>query len=259
MFDEFKFAIKCGGSAKKIQTNVHALSLREELQQQLKSNSTGNLHNSIKRRQNHLQQQEETHQQAFEQHKSLAQREKELSQRQHRLSKKDSVSYLSSSNTGLPEALETHHTLLNTHVASSHNLQQQQHPKQQHHHHNHHSKHSSHYSSSKGPKKKSRHHVTSGSYTNQDETDYILMRPMVSSKSNILGSQQRAHSSERKSASGSNHNIPINIDQETYYDHALNQQQEQQINFDRYLSKSQILMKQNSNSSNISRSNNRYV
>lgn len=255
MFDEFKFAIKCGGSAKKIQTNLHALSLREELQKQLKSNSTGNLQNSIKRRQ--VNQREENHQQVFEPHKSQAQREKELSQRQHRMSKKDSVSYLSSSNTGLPEILDTHHALPNSHVASNHNLQQYQHPKQ----HHHHSKHSSHYPGSKGPKKKSRHHVASNSYANQDETDYILMRPMASSKSNILNSHQRAHSTERKSVSGSNHNIPINIDQDTYYDHALNQQQEQQINFDRYLSKSQILMKQNSNSSNnnLSRSNNRYV
>ena len=250
MFDEFKFAIQCGGSAKKIQTNAQVLSLREELQQQLKSNPSGNLHSRA------------SDSKALFDGKQPTQREKDS--RPPKLNKTDSVSYMSSSNPGLQESLqvEAHHVLI-PHGSSNQNLHQQQPLHQKHHHH--HSKHSSHYSSGKAQKKKPRHHASGYNNNNnnnsshQDESDYIVMRPMISSKSNILNNYQRAHSSEQRA--GSTHNIPINIDQEIYFDQSLNQQQEQQINFDRYLSKSQILMKQNSNSSNnnLSRSNNRYV
>lgn len=246
MFEELRFAIKCGGSAKKIQEqNPAVLSFREELvRQTMKSNSISNLQQVQSNSTNSI---------AYERKKPPKERpkyqEKTLNNRE---------SYLSSSNPGLlilsnerEAAMDAHNTLLSTHVLPhSSSVHSQQH-KQLKHNHNY----------SKGPKKKSRHHHhhhhshhsnSNHDKYNNEESDYILMRPISGCRSNH-NINSRAHSNEPRSASSSQHNIPINIDAEVYYDHAANTyNDEQQVNFDRYLSKSQILkgqpMGSNSNS-----------
>jgi len=227
MFDELKFAIQCGGSAKKIQnpTNLKSLQINPELQQHhMKSSSTGNL----------------------EQFKSMPIERKKPRESQ-KLCKQDTMSYLSNSNPGLlinerEAALEAHNALINTHVLPRSHIPHQHSSKVHKHNNRGHYNPNAYPSSCKKGKKKQKNHTNHDKYN--EESDYILMRPMTSSKSNL--NSHRTQSSEHKS--DYKHIVP-NHSNDLYYDDHYNPQQEQQISYDRYLSKSQILKQQSNRSS----------
>ena len=212
MFDELKFAIKCGGSAKKLQLTTHAEPAEacSSSQMNKKSNSTGNLGKS----------------------NSLTKYRKEGQKSDSNFSKHEAVSYMSSSNPGLlivekETALDAHNSLLNAHVLphmTSHHQSKQYCSNQ-----------ALNYSNKKYSKKKHRNHEK------PVDSDYILMRPMSSSKLN-LNSQSRINGYTLNS-SDNNHNIPINIENDLYMNQEFNHH-EQQINYDRYLSKSNIMKNQ---------------
>lgn len=224
MFDELRFAIQCGGSAKKIQssTNPNSLQINPELQQHhMKSSSTGNL----------------------ELLKTMT-NERKKSRDNKKLCKQDTMSYLSNSNPGLlinerEAALEAHNALINAHVHPRSHIPHQ-HSIKVHKHNQFSGSTNNPYTPKKG-KKKHKSHTSHDKYN--DESDYIIMRPMISSKSNL--SSHRTQSSDHKSEY--KHMKPVHSN-DLYYEDHYNPQQEQQISYDRYLSKSQILKQQSSRS-----------
>jgi len=208
IFDELRFAIKCGGSAKKIQLSTqqqqqqqdptanlheHGFVQGTSLTRTLKSSSAGNLRNQIN---NDEDDQYERRTIAKDRH--LKDRIVALNERE--------------------AALEAHNALITTHVLP--------------HKHHHQSKYSSkphgNTSTSKGSngkhKKSSRMAGNEIKYFPDDDTDYILMRPISSSNRSL--------------------NRAAGADPEFFYEKAFNEQHEQQVNFDRYLSKSQIFKAQ---------------
>ncbi len=201
IFDELRFAIKCGGSAKKIQQSpkqprhqdLPANSQDIGRASSLRSNSAGNLRHQIAN-------------------------DEDNDQYERRINTKDR--YMKDRLVALNEreaALEAHNALITTHVIPHKNYHQSRYS----------SKKQGTYSSSKGPNikhKKSRTHGNEIKYDPAEDTDYILMRPITSSNRSLHRSG--------------------GLEPEYFYEKAFNEQHEQQVNFDRYLSKSQIFKAQ---------------
>jgi hypothetical protein len=294
MLDELKFAIKCGGSTKKVQINNSTISstkitesaITKPTQIQAKSNSTSNLvinSSSMSNlvsigQQHHLQKQSSLNQpQSHQPQPQLQQQHKRECKKCQRLKKErlanndsplqtaickhhlnaTSMTSLNgnNNNAGLiliekESSLDAQNITLKSSAYSNPHLYQQQH--QQLHHQQtakHHQPQFQHNSNLLGNKKCPNKRIKNyDSAYEKNNNDYILM------KSFNQHGQPCDKPSFVSTDIASHQIIPINIDRELNFNNNqyFDKPQEQQINYDRYLSKSNI-MKTAPNKSNTNR------